>query len=44
MLMSVYKEDVDNVDLIDVANEFVAGNPLRLSKFWHFSEADVAWI
>lgn len=44
MLMSVYKEDVDNVDLIDVANEFVAGNPHWLSKFWHFSEADVAWI
>lgn len=38
MLMSVYKEDADNLNLIDVANELVTGNPHRLSKFGHFSE------
>ena len=41
MLMSVYKEDADNLNRIDVANEFVTGNPHRLSKFGHFSEIDL---
>ena len=41
MVMSVYKEEADNLDLINVANDFVAGNPHRLSKFGHFSQADL---
>ena len=37
MLMSVYnREDEDNLTLIDVT-----GNSHRLSKFGHFSEADL---
>ena len=41
MLMSVYKEDADNLNLIDVANDFYGtGNSLRLSKFGHFPEVD----
>ena len=30
-----YKEDADNLNLIDVANDFVTGNSHRLSKFGH---------
>ena len=41
MVLSVYKEEVDNTNLIDIANEFVAGNPHRLSKFGHFSSVDL---
>ena len=41
MLMSVYKEDADNLNLIDVANDFYGtGNSHRLSKFGHFPEID----
>ncbi len=36
MVMSVYKEEQDSSDRIDVANDFVAGNPHRLSKFGPF--------
>ena len=41
LAMSVYKEEADNLDLINVANDFVAGNPHSLSKFGHFSQADL---
>ena len=37
-LMSVYKEDARNLNLIDVANDFYTGNSHRLSKFGHFLE------
>ena len=30
-----YKEDADNLNLIDVANDFVTGDSHRLSKFGH---------
>ena len=40
MLMSVYKGDADNLNLIDVTNDFYTGNSHRLSKFGHFSEVD----
>ena len=41
MLLSVYKEDVDNIIIIDIANEFFAGNPHRLWKFRHLSNANL---
>ena len=37
-LMSVYKEDARNLNLIDVANDFYTRNSHRLSKFGRFSE------
>ena len=37
-LVSVYKEDSRNFNLIEVANDFYTGNSHRLSKFGHFSE------
>ena len=37
-LMSVYKEDSRNFNLIDVANDFYTGNSQRLSKLGRFSE------
>ena len=43
MLMSVYKGDADNLNLIDVTNDFYTGNSHRLSKFGHFSEVDQSW-
>ena len=30
-----YREDADNLTLIDVANDFVSGNSDRLSQFGH---------
>ena len=43
MLMSVYKEEADNLNLIDAANDFYSGISHRLSKFGHFSEVDLRW-
>ena len=35
MLMSVYKEEADNLNRIDAANDFYTENSHRLSKFGH---------
>ena len=35
------KEDADNLNLIDLANDFYTGVSDRLSKFGHFSEVDL---
>ena len=41
IMMSVLKEDADNLNLIDVANDFYTENSYRLSKYGHFSEVDL---
>ena len=41
LIVSVYKEDAENLNLLDVANDFHAGGSHRLSKFGHFSEVDL---
>ena len=41
MLMSVCKEDTNNLNLIDVASDFYTGNSHRLSKFGYFTEVDL---
>ena len=35
MLVSVYKEEADNLNRINAANDFYTGNSHRLSKFGH---------
>ena len=46
VLMSVYKEDADNLYLIDVAfaNAFYTGGSHGLSKFGHFSVQHLATL
>ena len=41
LIVSVYKEDADNLNLLDVANNFYAGGSHSLSKFGHLSEVDL---
>ena len=36
MILNIYKEQLDNLDLRVVANDFVAGNEHRLSVFGTF--------
>lgn len=43
MLLTVHKERTDNVNLIDVANEFCSSNDERFSTFGHFSERDLSF-
>ena len=43
LIVSVYKKDADNSNLLDVANDFYAGGSHSLLKFGHFSEADLRW-
>ena len=38
MLLHVLKEKVDNLNMIDIANEFVSANESWLSTFGKFSE------
>ena len=40
-MMSVNNEEADNLNLIDVANDFYTGGSHRLSKFGPFSEVDL---
>ena len=40
MLLHVHKEKVDNLNIIDTANEFGYANESRLSIFGKFSEHD----
>ena len=40
MLLHVHKEKVDNLNIIDIANEFGCANESRLSTFGKFSEHD----
>ena len=40
MLLHVHKENVDNLNIIDIANEFDCVNGSRLSAFGKFSEHD----
>ena len=40
MLLHVHKEKVDNLNIIDIANEFSCANESRLSTFGKFSEHD----
>ena len=40
MLRHVHKEKVDNLNIIDIANEFGCANESRLSTFGKFSEHD----
>ena len=40
MLLHVHKEKVDNLNIIDIANEFGCANESRLSTFGKFSEDD----
>ena len=40
MLLHVHKENVDNLNIIDIANEFGCANESRLSTFGRFSEHD----
>lgn len=40
MLLHVHKDQVDNLDIIDVANDFVDGSEHRLSLFGKFSWLD----
>ena len=40
MLLHVHKEKVDNLKIIDIANEFGCANESRLSTFGKFSEHD----
>ena len=40
MLLHVHKEKVDNLNVIDIANEFGCANESRLSTFGKFSEHD----
>ena len=40
MLLHVHKEKVDNLDIIDITNEFGCGDESRLSTFGKFSEHD----
>ena len=41
LIVSVYKEDTDNLNLLDVANDFYARGSNSLSKFGHFSEVEL---
>ena len=41
LIVSVYKEGADNLNLLDVANDFYAQGSHSLSKFGHFSEVDL---
>ena len=41
MLLRVHKEQVDNLNIIDFANEFGCANESKLSTFGKFSEHDV---
>ena len=36
------RRGADNLNLIDVANDFYTGGSHRLTKFGHFSELDLA--
>ena len=38
MLLHVHKENVDNLNITDIANEFGFANESRLSNFGKFSE------
>lgn len=36
MILNIYKQETDNIDIDAIANEFVCGNEYRLSKFGKF--------